>query len=62
MPAYSRESNCLAVKLVNMYPGNTAKGLPSHIGIVVMFDPSTGLPLAVSVYGGTSDMLEQLDL
>ena len=50
MPAYSRQANCLAVKLVTMYAGNPAKGLPSHMGIVVVFDASTGSPQAVSTH------------
>lgn len=49
MPAYSSKAGCLAVKLVSVYPGNTAKDLPSHMGVVVIFDPAIGAPIAVSI-------------
>ena len=37
----------LAVKLVSVFPDNEAAGLPSHQGLVAVFDEETGTPLAV---------------
>ena len=37
----------VAVKVVNMYPGNRARGLRTIQGIVVFFDEDTGTPLAM---------------
>src|SRR5262249_13569585 len=34
------------VKLVSLYPGNQAKGLASVLGVYLLFDGSTGAPLA----------------
>ncbi len=44
MPGYL-EGVGLATKLVSIFPGNV--GLPSHLGVVVHFDPDTGMPLAI---------------
>jgi len=35
------------VKLISLFPGNPAKGLSSHIGAMVLFDPATGAPSAM---------------
>ncbi len=35
------------VKLISLFPDNPAKGLSSHIGAMVLFDPETGAPNAV---------------
>lgn len=34
-------------KLVTFFPGNAARGLPTHHGLVVLLQPETGAPLAV---------------
>jgi ornithine cyclodeaminase/alanine dehydrogenase-like protein (mu-crystallin family) len=34
-------------KLVSVFPGNVARGGTSHQGLVALFDPETGAPLAV---------------
>lgn len=34
-------------KLVSVFPGNVARGGMAHQGLVVMFDPATGAPVAV---------------
>ena len=47
MPAFSRLSGGLGAKLVTVYPHNAEKGIPSHQGIVTVFDPSTGTLQAV---------------
>lgn len=46
MPAYLPEST-LAAKLVTVFPENTAKTLPTHQGIVALFDTDDGTPLCV---------------
>jgi len=35
------------VKLISLFPGNPAKGLSSHIGAMLLFDPETGAPSAM---------------
>jgi ornithine cyclodeaminase len=47
MPGYLGEPRSLGAKILALYPRNTQQGLPSHIGLVVYFDPDTGLPRAV---------------
>lgn len=37
----------LEVKLVSVFPGNHAVGLPSHQALICVFSPDTGAPLAV---------------
>lgn len=37
----------LEVKLVSVFPGNHHHGLPSHQGLITVFDEDTGAPLAV---------------
>lgn len=47
MPGYLAEADALGVKLVAVAPGNAAKGLPTHQASIMLFDPATGLPLAL---------------
>ncbi|MEV0230712.1 ornithine cyclodeaminase family protein [Nonomuraea sp. NPDC050786] len=35
------------IKAISLRPGNPAKGLPAHVGMVIVFDPETGYPLAL---------------
>jgi len=42
MPAYN---GALGAKLVTLYPGN--KHLPTHQGIIILFDPKTGEPIVM---------------
>jgi ornithine cyclodeaminase len=37
----------LAVKVVSIFNGNRARGLPNILGLVNVFDPATGRPIAV---------------
>ncbi|MFP3259736.1 MAG: ornithine cyclodeaminase family protein [Sulfolobus sp.] len=45
MPSYTDRS--VAVKIVNVIPENKTKGLPSVQGLVILFSPDNGEPLAV---------------
>ncbi|MHB8587306.1 MAG: ornithine cyclodeaminase family protein [Candidatus Dormibacteraceae bacterium] len=46
MPGYV-PGIALEVKLVSVFPGNHADGLPSHQGLIAIFDEDTGTPLAM---------------
>jgi len=37
----------LGAKLVTIYPGNAARGLPTHAAVIVLFRPETGEPMAI---------------
>jgi ornithine cyclodeaminase len=45
MPAW-RTGGCIGVKLVTVFPGNSALGHPSVHGTYSLFDGATGMPLA----------------
>ncbi len=48
MPGYSAaHGGVLAVKLVSVFPGNRSKGLPSHMGLIALFDEETGTLLSI---------------
>jgi len=42
MPALLPGDEAIGAKLVSVVPGNPARGLSSHIGVVVLFEPDTG--------------------
>lgn len=46
MPGYLPEDG-LAAKLVGVFPDNAARGLPTHRGLLALFDGETGESLAV---------------
>ena len=46
MPGYI-PGVALEVKLVSVFPGNHHRSLPSHQGVIALFDESDGAPLAV---------------
>ena len=46
MPAW-REGATLGVKIVNIVPGNDARGLPAVAGVYLLFSATTGQPLAL---------------
>jgi thiomorpholine-carboxylate dehydrogenase len=45
MPAVYGE--IMGSKLVNLYPNNATRGLPTHLAVIVLFRAETGEPLAV---------------
>ena len=47
MPGAMLGQGCFGIKALALYPGNGALGLPSHGGVMVLFDAATGTPLAV---------------
>lgn len=47
MPGAMPAHGCFGIKVLALYPGNGAKGLPSHAGMVLLFDAASGAPLAV---------------
>ncbi|MCA1952588.1 MAG: ornithine cyclodeaminase family protein [Hyphomicrobiales bacterium] len=48
MPAWAKEAGgYIGVKLVNVFPGNAARGLPSVMGSYVLMSGETGAPLAM---------------
>src|SRR5689334_737976 len=47
MPGYLDDPRALGAKLLTVYPDNAKRGLPSHVGLVVLFDNESGAPLAI---------------
>lgn len=39
-------TSAMGAKLVSIYPGNDARGLATHMSLIVLFDAATGAPLA----------------
>ena len=47
MPGYLGEPACFGIKLVSLFPDNPAHGFSSHSGLMVLFEPQFGQPIAV---------------
>lgn len=47
MPGYLGEPACFGIKLVSLFPDNPAHGFSSHAGLVVLFEPEFGQPIAL---------------
>jgi len=47
MPAYLEDENITGVKIVNVHPGNPARGLPTVMALIVLISPETGAPVAI---------------
>lgn len=47
MPGAMPGQGIFGVKVLGLYPGNGARNLPSHAGMVVLFDAHDGAPIAV---------------
>jgi ornithine cyclodeaminase len=47
MPGYSPTLGVLCAKLVSVFPGNAGTDVPTHQGLVAVFDPATGTPVAL---------------
>ena len=47
MPAYIPGTPALGTKLVTVFSGNPARGLPTHLATIVLLDPETGALLSL---------------
>ncbi len=47
MPGFLGEPPVLGIKVLTVFPGNAARGLDSHQGAVLLFDPGDGRLLAI---------------
>ena len=47
MPAYLPAPGALGAKLVTVFHGNTASGLPTHLATILLLDPATGELVAI---------------
>ena len=47
MPAYVPSLDLAGVKIVNVHPGNPARGLETVMALIVLLDPPTGTPYAI---------------
>lgn len=47
MPGYLNTPETLGVKLISVYPDNFGTGVESHQGVIVLFQPGTGTPVAL---------------
>lgn len=45
MPGYASNPDILGIKVITVFHGNGALGLPSHQGVVMLFDAKHGTPL-----------------
>jgi ornithine cyclodeaminase len=45
MPAFLDDPRALAVKMISVFPGNEHRGVPTHQGVVAVFDTDTGAPV-----------------
>jgi ornithine cyclodeaminase/alanine dehydrogenase-like protein (mu-crystallin family) len=51
MPGAMGAEACFGAKLISVFPGNFARGIQSHQGVVVLFEPETGAPVCVAHAG-----------
>lgn len=47
MPGYLADPASLGAKVIAVFPENAQRGLSSHMGVVVLFDPARGIPVAI---------------
>ncbi len=47
MPGYVPTQQALVSKLVSLFPLNAGSSIPTHQAVIVVFDPQTGVPLAL---------------
>jgi ornithine cyclodeaminase/alanine dehydrogenase-like protein (mu-crystallin family) len=47
MPGYLAEPASAGAKVIDVCPANAARGLSSHTGVVVLFDPVRNVPIAI---------------
>ncbi len=56
MPAYIPALGLAGVKIVNVHPGNPARGLETVMALIVLLDPPTGMPYAILNATGLTDL------
>jgi alanine dehydrogenase len=56
MPAYIPALGLAGVKIVNVHPDNPARGLETVMALIVLLDPSTGMPYAILNATGLTDL------
>jgi ornithine cyclodeaminase/alanine dehydrogenase-like protein (mu-crystallin family) len=56
MPGYLSEPPSAGAKLIAVLPANSQRGLPSHSGVVVLFDPDEGTPFAIVEAGAITSL------
>ena len=56
MPAYIPALGLAGVKIVNVHPGNPARGLETVMALMVLLDPPTGMPYAILNATGLTDL------
>jgi alanine dehydrogenase len=47
MPGFLAQPTSLGLKVVSIFPGNHGTGYDSHQGVVMLFDPAHGSPIAI---------------
>jgi ornithine cyclodeaminase/alanine dehydrogenase-like protein (mu-crystallin family) len=47
MPGAMGTRDCFGAKLISVFPENFARGIQSHQGVVVLFEPESGAPVCV---------------
>src|SRR5580698_11190964 len=45
MPGYAQDPNIIGIKLITIFHANGPAGLPSHQGVVILFEATHGTPL-----------------
>jgi len=48
MPGYAAGPGVMGIKIITVFPANKNLGLPSHQGVVILFDAKNGEPLLIS--------------
>ncbi|MFA6303719.1 MAG: ornithine cyclodeaminase family protein [Legionella sp.] len=51
MPAYLEQDDALGLKVVSVFPNNSAKKLPTINGLIILLDAQTGMPKALMEAG-----------
>src|SRR3974390_1879096 len=51
MPGAMASAGPFGAKLISVFQDNFAKGIQSHQGVVVLFDPDTGAPVCIAHAG-----------
>lgn len=47
MPGFLQDMDGLGIKVVNCFPENAEKGIPATLGVILLFDTTNGVPIAM---------------